>query len=245
MAIRPSLGFVLLILLSTSHGCRAPKATALSKLREAARTLPADRSSESPGEPQGEPQGEIESLWLEGVVLLHEAPPDPGPEREEVLNALLLAVTRHPAPAVRCSALRGLALLAGPDGPDGPDGPPEQVREGLTFGLADPSATVRALAAELALLALGPQVLPDYAVLLSRRQSDRELLSALKALGPYAFRLRDEPQLLRAVYDCVEHQDPGVSFHARGVLARMIGLPGEDPAPAEWWRQWWTREGLR
>ena len=230
MHIRSSLGFVLLILLATTYGCRSPRVTALDKLRQAAQSLQADRSAE--------PQDEIESLWLEGLELLDQAHPEPGPEREEVLNSLLLAITQHPAPAVRCGALSGLAGLALPD-------LEAQIREGLVFGLSDDNTTVRSVAAELALPALGSEVLPEYAVLISRKQSDRELLSALKALGPFADRLREEREVLQAVYGCIEHPDPGVSFHARGVLARMIGLPAESPGPADWWQVWWEREGPR
>ncbi|MFH0947057.1 MAG: HEAT repeat domain-containing protein [Planctomycetota bacterium] len=197
---------------------------ALADLQDAASVLQA-----------GEGAGGEESVWLENMAVLAESVPEAGAERDQFLDLLALAILQHPSPAVRCGALRVMAQL----------GTDDRIAALLRAGLDDSHESVRTTAAEHGISAGGIELLPDYAQLLLRNGSPRERLAALQAMAEVSDRLEPGSEALRAVFDCIRDPDPGVSFHARRILARRIGLPEENPGSVDFWLVWWQREGLQ
>ena len=204
-------------------GCRTSSSEAVLELDQAAQVLQS-----------GEETDGLESVWLENMAVVAEAGPQ-GEEQDRFLELLTVAIEQHRSPAVRCGAIRALAQL----------GPNERSSVLLRAGLGDAHPSVRTVAAEFGLSVGGIDLLPEYALLLLRNGSPRERLAALQAMSAVSDRLEPESEALGAVYGCIRDQDPGVSFHARRILARRIGLPEVNPGSVDFWHGWWEREGLR
>lgn len=222
---------VALFILSVLGGCHTATEQALADLRRAT----------AAGQAESTETDRIEDparLWLESVAELMDHPPARLAGREEFRQLLITSASGHPAPAVRAGALRTLYRLEqiAEIGVADPE-----LRPVFVAGLADEHDTVRIAAAETSLDLFGSSMRRLFLPLLQRDAGTEIRRAALRALVPHAPGLDREPGMLEAVALCLDDLDPGVTYHACAVLARIDGRdPEADPGSVREWRAWWS-----